>query len=47
VKVDTEAENNWIASQKPKRIITSVTLDFAYVTIKSVLFTKHTLLPFK
>ena len=31
VKVDTEAENNWIASHKPTSIITSFTLNFAYI----------------
>ena len=40
MKVDTEAENNWIASHKPKRIITSFTLDCFDVTMKSLLFTK-------
>jgi hypothetical protein len=31
VKVDSEAENNWINSHKPTSIITSFMLDFAYI----------------
>ena len=46
MKVDNEAENNWIASQKPKSIIISFTLGFADATMKSLLFTKHAILCF-
>jgi hypothetical protein len=37
MKVDTAAENNWIASQKPKSIIISFTLDFVDATYEIVI----------
>ena len=40
MKVDTKAESKWIASHRLISIITSLTLDFVYVTMKLLLFTK-------